>query len=99
MGKVVYEIKAGGLKGLSTLGYACGNETEVTNAFQDIYERLRDRIPLNWQKQIGFNAIFIEHTMCKVVRMDTLKWRNIYEKEGGKGTAVVEKGGQGIKKG
>lgn len=93
MGRIIYEIKAGGLKGLSTLGYACGNEMEVTDAFQDIYKRLQDRIPLDRQQQIGFSAIFVEHTMCKVSRMNTLKWRNIYGKKGGKGTATVGKGG------
>jgi len=62
-------------------------------------KKLGDRIPHNQQQQIGFNVIFVEHTMCKITRMDTVKWRNIYEKKGGKGMAMVGKGGSGMKKG
>lgn len=77
MGAIVKEIKAGGLKGLRLLGYPCLTEEETGSAFEQVSLHLDRAIPEHRRGQIPFNPFFVEHTLCKIDRLDISEYRII----------------------
>ncbi|KAF8221897.1 hypothetical protein L208DRAFT_1325518 [Tricholoma matsutake] len=63
VGKIIYEIGHGTLKGLSCLGFACTDVVTTVQAFTAVHDHLLDVIPENHQQQMGFSICFVEHTL------------------------------------
>ncbi|KAF9069565.1 hypothetical protein BDP27DRAFT_1148948, partial [Rhodocollybia butyracea] len=70
MAKIVLANKhMGAFKGLQRLGLrvdAQSPEMHVQAAFRCVYDALDHMLPTSYQAKICFNAIFVEHLLCKV---------------------------------
>jgi hypothetical protein len=80
VGKIIYEISCGSLKGLSCLGFACTDVESTVQAFTMVHDFLMHAIPDRRRQQMGFGVIFVEYVLCKSGRLDTSIFRNVYEK-------------------
>ncbi|KAF8220916.1 hypothetical protein L208DRAFT_1331134, partial [Tricholoma matsutake] len=80
VGKIIYEIGCGSLKGLSCLGFACMDIESTVQAFTMVHNYLMHAIPDCCHQQMGFGVIFVKYALCKSGRLDTSIFRNVYEK-------------------
>ncbi|KAF8223959.1 hypothetical protein L208DRAFT_1314163 [Tricholoma matsutake] len=80
VGKLIYEIGHGSMKGLSHLGFACTNIESTVQAFTTVHDYLMHIIPDRHCQQMGFGVIFVEYALCKSGHLDTGIFRNVYEK-------------------
>jgi hypothetical protein len=70
MAKFIRVIKAGGIKGLEVLGYATSTEEEVAVALRSLQRSLVGKFSKPEREQMGYGLIFLEHSLCKVSRMN-----------------------------
>ncbi|KAF8231705.1 hypothetical protein L208DRAFT_1275658 [Tricholoma matsutake] len=78
IGKIIYEIGHGGLKGLHRLGFTCTDVTMTVQAFTAVHNHLLHIIPENCQQQIGFGIFFVEHALCKFRQLDIALFKAVY---------------------
>ncbi|KAF8223294.1 hypothetical protein L208DRAFT_1317448 [Tricholoma matsutake] len=81
IGKIIYQIGCGALKGLSCLGFTCTDVATTAQAFTAVHNHLLDVIPENHRQQMGFGIFFVEHTLCKYGRLDTALFKSVYRKK------------------
>lgn len=71
MGIIIFQINAGGLTGLRSMGFKCINDIETGEAFKTVYEALVTNIDRERQLQMKFSVFLVEHMLCKIRRLDT----------------------------
>jgi hypothetical protein len=65
MGKIIFEINAGGQKGLSQLGFRCSDTTLTAQSFTFVHDYVSKVIPVNCRNHIYYSVFFVEHMLCK----------------------------------
>ncbi|KAF9041370.1 hypothetical protein BJ165DRAFT_1530100 [Panaeolus papilionaceus] len=79
MGRVIWRIGSGGLNGLKRLGFACSNLATTSEAFAVLYRDVDQSLTEMEKAQIDFGPIFVEHMLCKYVRLDIPIFHNMYD--------------------
>lgn len=73
MGAILCILKAGGIKGLSHLGYLSTFSKptvhQAVSAFQKYYEDVKSWLTPDEVQNLPWNTIVAEHTLCKYSRM------------------------------
>ncbi|KAF8234709.1 hypothetical protein L208DRAFT_1075067, partial [Tricholoma matsutake] len=77
VGKIIYEIGRGSLKGLLRLGFACMDVESTVQAFTTVHDFLMHAIPDRRHQQMGFGVIFVEYVLCKSGQLDISIFRNV----------------------
>jgi hypothetical protein len=80
VGKIIYEIGQGSLKGLSCLGFACMDVESTVQAFTMVHNYLIHAIPDRRHQQMGFGVIFVKYVLCKSGQLNTSIFKSLYEK-------------------
>ncbi len=72
-------IRMGAFEGLQRLGlkvHSSSSELEVRDALRCVYDSLDNKLSSDDKRMLRFNAIFVEHLMCKVSR-----WEKMFPKK------------------
>ena len=80
VGKIIYEIGHGSLKGLSHLGFTCMDIESTVQVFTMVHDYLMHAIPDCHCQQMSFGVRFVKYALCKSGQLDTSIFRNVYEK-------------------
>jgi hypothetical protein len=79
VGKLIFQINAGALKGLTGLGFSCTDASTTSQAFTAVYLFLSSRIPAMRLEQIGYGVFLVEYALCKTPRLDSRLFRTVYK--------------------
>ncbi|TFK58788.1 hypothetical protein BDN72DRAFT_906413 [Pluteus cervinus] len=69
MGEILWDIDAGGLKGLIKLGFPCRSVEETSQAFEIVTTMLSARLSEGDKSKMNFSVFLVEHLLCKLVRV------------------------------
>ncbi|TFK62688.1 hypothetical protein BDN72DRAFT_903035 [Pluteus cervinus] len=69
MGQILFEIKAGGIGGLRTLGFPCRTVQETGEAFEFLMTKLSTYMTPEREERMVFNVFMVEHALCKLSRL------------------------------
>ncbi|TFK57936.1 hypothetical protein BDN72DRAFT_907278 [Pluteus cervinus] len=69
MGEILWDIDAGGLKGLIKLGFPCRSVEETSQAFETVATMLSARLSEDNKLKMNFSVFLVEHLLCKLVRV------------------------------
>ncbi|TFK59509.1 hypothetical protein BDN72DRAFT_905779 [Pluteus cervinus] len=69
MGRILFEIKAGGIGGLRALGFPCRTVQETGDAFEFLMMKLTTVMTPERKERMGFNVFMVEHALCKLSRL------------------------------
>ncbi|KAF6759706.1 hypothetical protein DFP72DRAFT_806004 [Ephemerocybe angulata] len=79
MGRLIFRIGKGGLKGLTALGFKVSTEDETADAFHALYDIVCKRISVERRAQMDFNVFVLEHMLCKFKRLSIKAYTDILE--------------------
>jgi hypothetical protein len=73
----ICDIDKGGMRGLTTLGYDVDKKSpaKVTKALQSLQTALNTVIPWDKRKAMDFGLVFMEHALCKLLRLDFAEFK------------------------
>jgi hypothetical protein len=80
MATLICKLKMGGSRGLQALGYDVGSPTRVLDALRSLRSDLMNALTAEERLAMGFGVIMIEHSLCKLGRLDTKpfqQWRDV----------------------